>query len=447
MTEGQLVGAALAGMALLLFLIIRVKLHAFVALLVSSLVIGVCAGMPLGDIVTSMTTGVGSTLAGIAVVIGLGAMFGRMLELGGGAEVLAATLVERFGVRNAQWAMLAVGFIVAIPVFFDVAFIVLISLIYGLTEKTGRPIIYFALPLLAGLATTHAFIPPTPGPVAVASLLGADLGWVMVLGLIVGLPAAIIAGPVYTRFVASKVTASVPDYMKVATREPEARLPKMPLVAGLIATPLALIIANTVAGAALAEDNPTRSILAFAGHPVVALLVTTLLAFWLLGTRVGYTPEQVRSVAARALEPAGIVILVTSAGGVLKQVLVDSGIGDLLAAGLARSDLPPLLLAFLTAMLVRVMQGSATVAMLTAAGLVAALLDGFGYSEPMLALLVLAIAAGATTASHVNDSGFWLVNRYLGLSVPDTLRTWTVTTTVIALVSIVLIVVAGALIA
>lgn len=431
-------------MALLLFLIVRVKLHAFVALLIGSLVIGAAAGMPFAKVLDSVTAGVGSTLASIAVVVGLGAMFGQMLEVSGGAEALADALLRRFGERNAQWSLLAVGFVVAIPVFFDVAFIILISLVYGLTDRTNRPIVRYALPLLAGLAVAHAFIPPTPGPIAVAGLVGADLGWVMLFGVVIGLPAAIVAGPVYARLIAKSVPAMVPDYMRVIEPTRRRTLPRVSLIVVLIGIPLVLIVGNTVAGATLADDHALRAVLAFVGHPMMALLITTVLCFWLLGARSGYSRQEIQEIATKALEPAGIVILVTSAGGALKQVLIDSGVGDVFADALTATNLPPLVVAFLTAAAVRLMQGSATVAMLTAAGLVAALLGDAGFSEPMLALLVMAIAAGATIGSHVNDSGFWLVNRYLGLSVPDTLKTWTATTIIIAFVSITLILIASA---
>jgi Gnt-I system low-affinity gluconate transporter len=439
MHDAQLVGAAIAGIALLLFLIVRVKLHAFVALLVGSLVIGAAAGMPLAKVLDAVATGVGSTLASIAVLVGLGAMFGQMLEASGGVETLADAILARVGERNAEWALLLIGFVVAIPVFFDVAFIILISLVYGLTDRTGRPIVAYGLPLLAGLAVAHAFIPPTPGPIAVAGLIGADLGWVVLLGALVGLPAAVIAGPLYARVIARRVAATVPDYMHVVQPKRGRPLPSLWLIVTLIGIPLALILGNTLAGITLAEGDVLRGALAFIGHPMMALLVTTVLAFWLLGARSGYSPQEIQEIATKALEPAGIIILVTGAGGVLKQVLLDSGVGDVFAHALRAAQLPPLLVAFLTAAAVRLMQGSATVAMLTAAGLVSALLGGVGYSQPMLALLVVAIAAGATIGSHVNDSGFWLVNRYLGLSVPDTLRTWTVTTTIIAFVSLALI--------
>lgn len=435
-TESQLVGAALGGIALILYLIIRTKLHAFVALLIGSLVIGVAAGMPFEAVLASISGGVGSTLGSIAVVIGLGAMFGRMLEVSGGAESLASALLSKSGERNAQWPLLIVGFIVAIPVFFDVAFIVLVSVVYGLTEKTGKPIVYYAIPLLAGLVVTHSFIPPTPGPIAVAGLLGADLGLVMLFGALIGIPAAIIAGPVWGSLIASRVTAGVPAYMQVSEPRSRVALPPAGLIVALIAIPLVLILGNTVAGLTLAEENGIRSIATFIGHPIVALLITTVLCFHLLGTRSGYSREQIQDIAMRALEPAGIVILVTGAGGVLKQVLIDSGVGGVMESLLAGSGLPSLLLAFIVAAALRLMQGSATVAMLAGAGLIAAMLGQLEFSQPLLALHVIAIAAGATIASHVNDSGFWLVNRYLGLTVPETFRTWTALTTIAALVAI-----------
>jgi Gnt-I system low-affinity gluconate transporter len=442
--ETELIVAAVAGIALVVYLIVGVRLHAFVALLLGGLLIGAAAGMPFAAVLDSVAAGIGGTLASIAVVIGLGAMFGRMLEVSGGAEALAAALLARSGERHAQWPLVALGFVVAIPVFFDVAFIVLVAVVYGLTARTGRPIAYFAVPLLAGLAVTHAFVPPTPGPIAVAGLLGADLGLVMLFGAAIGIPAAIVAGPLYGRFIARYVRASEPRSAPSGERRAGTQ-PAVGLIAALIALPLVMIVGSTVGGLVLATDSRLRATLALVGQPMVALLVTTLLAMYLLGTRLGFTREEIRETAARALEPAGLVILVTGAGGALKQVLVDSGVGKVLADRLAATDLPSLVLAFVIAATVRTMQGSATVAMLTAAGLVAALIGELALPPPQLALHVTAIAAGATFASHVNDSGFWLVNRYLGLSVPDTFRTWTALTTIVSLVSIALVLTAATL--
>jgi Gnt-I system low-affinity gluconate transporter len=441
--EPRLIAAAIVGMAAILFLILRIKLHAFVALLLGGLLIGVAAGMPLEKVLVSVTDGMANTLGVIAVLVGLGAMFGQMLETSGGADALARALVAKFGEENAPWSLTLTGFLVAIPVFFDVGFIILVPIVYGLTERTGNSIISYGLPLLIGLAAAHAFIPPTPGPIAVATLLQADIGWVILFGAIAGFPAAVLAGPLFGRYVARKVIVGVPDYMRVERKAQHGTPPPLLLVSGLIALPLVLIVGNTLSKTLLPEGNGVRTILMFIGHPMVALLVSTLLCFTLLGTRRGVSAEEVRDLASKALEPAGLIILVTGAGGVLKQILIDSGVGEVLGDMLAASSLPALLLAFLTAAIVRLMQGSATVAMLTAASLVASIVGDADLSQPRLALMVVAIAAGASIASHVNDSGFWLVNRYLGLSVSQTLRTWTVATTLLSLTGLAMTMVIG----
>jgi Gnt-I system low-affinity gluconate transporter len=443
MSGSTLILVALLGVFALLFLVIRTKLHAFVALLLVSLLVGISAGMPLNKVIESITNGMGGTLGFVAVVVGLGAMFGQMLEVSGGAERLAQTLVKKFGQDKAQWALTLTGFLVAIPVFFDVGFIILVPIVYGLAKKTGRSLLYYGIPLLAGLAVTHSFVPPTPGPIAVADLLGAELGWVILFGVIAGIPSAILAGPVFGRYIAKKIHVSVPDYMQLEEKQYDKELPSFAMIASLIFIPLVLILANTVSGVLLEEGNTIRSVLTFLGHPFVALIIATLLAFYFLGVRRGYSGDEIQSIATKALEPAGIIILVTGAGGVFKQILIDSGVGEVLGDMMAGSALPPILLAFLIASIVRVAQGSATVAMVTAAGLISPLIDTLGLEGPVLGLIVIAIAAGATILSHVNDSGFWLVNRYFGLDVKDTLRSWTMMETIIALTGFTVVFVLG----
>ncbi len=433
MSGSTLIMVALAGIFLLLFLVIRTKLHAFVALLLVSLLVGIAAGMPLGEVITSIQTGMGGTLGFVAVVVGLGAMFGKMLEVSGGAERLAATMINKFGEDKAQWALGITGFIVAIPVFFDVGFIILVPIVYGLARKTGKSLLHYGIPLLAGLAVTHSFIPPTPGPIAVAQLVNAELGWVILFGTLAGIPAMILAGPVFGRFIGKKIHLEIPDYMEIDEREYDKDLPSFGMITSLILIPLVLILLNTVSAALLEEGNIVRDILMFLGHPFVALTIATLLTFYLLGTKRGYSRQEVQDIATKALEPAGIIILVTGAGGVFKQVLIDSGVGQVLGDMMGDSALPPIVLAFLIATAVRVAQGSATVAMVTAAGLITPLLEMVGMTGPALGLIVIAIASGATVLSHVNDSGFWLVNRYFGMDVKDTLKSWTVMETIIGL--------------
>lgn len=439
MSGSTLIMVALAGIFLLLFLVIRTKLHAFVALLLVSLLVGIAAGMPLNEVITSIQNGMGGTLGFVAVVVGLGAMFGKMLEVSGGAERLAATMISKFGEDKAQWALGVTGFIVAIPVFFDVGFIILVPIVYGLARKTGKSLLHYGIPLLAGLAVTHSFIPPTPGPIAVAELVGAELGWVILFGVIAGIPAMILAGPVFGRFIGKRIHIEIPDYMEIEQKEYDKDLPSFGMITSLILIPLVLILLNTLSGVLLEEGNMVREILTFLGHPFVALTIATLLTFYLLGTKRGYSRQEVQDIATKALEPAGIIILVTGAGGVFKQVLIDSGVGDVLGDMMGDSALPPIVLAFLIATAVRVAQGSATVAMVTAAGLITPLLEMIGMTGPALGLIVISIASGATVLSHVNDSGFWLVNRYFGMDVKDTLKSWTVMETIIGLTGFVVV--------
>ena len=428
--------------AALLFLIIKLKQQPFVSLLLVSMATALAAGIPLENVMACIETGMGGTLGNIAVVVGLGAMFGQLLEVSGGAERLTLSLLRVFGKKRANWAMALAGFLVAIPVFFDVGFIILMPLVYSLSRETKRSLLYYGIPLLAGLAVTHAFVPPTPGPIAVAQLVGADLGRVILWGTVIGFPCAMLAGPFFGTWIASRIPADIPSYMEQPEQgkdKPDAQgnirttgLPSFGLVFGILLLPLVLILVNTVTGAMLTgeEHADLRRICAFIGHPFFALLTATLIAFTALGTCRGLSREKVNEIATAALAPAGLIILVTGAGGVFKQVLVDSGAGKALAATLSSTGLHPIWAAFLIALLVRAIAGSATVAMLTAGGIVAPLLEGSGV-EP--ALIVIAIASGATAFSHVNDSGFWLVNRYFGLTPKDTLKSWTVMECIIGL--------------
>ncbi|MDA3925921.1 MAG: gluconate:H+ symporter [Kiritimatiellae bacterium] len=426
-----LASVVIAAVVILLFLIIKWKMQPFIALLLVSMITALAAGMPPGTVMKCIEKGMGGTLGFIAVVVGLGAMFGQLLEVSGGAERLTLTLLQIFGKKRATWAMTLAGFLVAIPVFFDVGFIILVPLVYSLSRETRKSLLHYGIPLLAGLAVTHAFVPPTPGPIAVAQLVGADLGRVILFGSIIGLPCAILAGPVFGPWIAKRIHATVPDYMESEEAKKcwaEKDLPGFGMVFGMVLLPLFLIVLNTVSTAFLPEESAARMVFSFIGHPFFALTVATLLAFTLLGTCRGLTRERVNEVATSALAPAGIIILVTGAGGVFKQVLIDSGAGHALAQGLADTGLHPVWAAFLIALVVRAVAGSATVAMLTAGGIIAPLLTQVQI-EP--ALLVIAIASGATAVSHVNDSGFWLVNRYFGLTTKQTLQSWTVMESII----------------
>ncbi|MGD8427773.1 MAG: gluconate:H+ symporter [Balneolaceae bacterium] len=442
MNELHLLLATLTGIGLLLYLVIRKKVHAFIALLISSLFVGLATGMPVADILNSIQEGMGSTLGFVATVVGLGAIFGQILEHSGGAEALAKQLLKKFGSENASWAMVITGFVVAIPVFFDVGFIILVPLVYTLSQKTGKSLLYYGIPLLTGLAVTHSFVPPTPGPIAVADILDADLGWVIFFGIAIGIPAAILAGPFFGSYISRKIYVTIPDYIDwEKDKENGENFPPAWLIAGIIAVPLILILGHTLVDALLKRHlistGWTSGLFTFIGHPFVALIIATIIAMYWLGSKRGTTQKQLYELSMKAMQPAGIIILITGAGGVFKQVLIDSGVGSLLANTMSDMGLPVIVLAFVIAAAVRITQGSATVSMITAAGIVAPVIKQLSISQPQTALVVLAIASGATTLSHVNDSGFWLVNRYLGLTEKETLQSWTVMETLISLIGFV----------
>ena len=437
----NLVLIATAGVVALVAAVVWAKVHPFVALLTAAIGVGLAAGMPPDAVIAAISGGMGSTLGFVAVVVGLGSMFGAMLEESGGAERLAGGLVALVGPARTWIALAVVGFLVCIPVFLDVALVMLLPLAAAAARRTGSGITTFAFPMLAGMAVTHAFVPPTPGPTAVAQLLDADLGWVIAMGIAAGVPTLAVAATIGVRVLAPLAPGRLAGDQAASAAAPRPagrRPPPLGVVVALLALPLVLIVGDTAARTSLG-DVPTTRWLALVGHPFTALLLATLAAFWFLGVRLGMPAAEVQRIAERSLEPAGTILLVTGAGGVFKQVLVDSGAGKAVAESLVTASLPPLVVAWLVAAIIRLLQGSATVAMITAAGLVAPLVAAAGRPEPFPALMTIAIAAGGTIASHVNDSGFWLVCRFLGLSVRDALRTWTVLETVIAVAGLVFV--------
>ena len=376
--------------AALLFLVLRVKLPAFIALLMVSLGFGLTVGMTPEDVINAVKEGMGGTLGFVAVVVGLGAMMGALLEQSGGVQAISSTILKKFGVEKSQLALGLIGFLVAIPVFFDIAFIILMPVLLGLQQKTQKPLIYFAIPLLAGLAVTHSFIPPTPGPIAVADILNADLGWVILFGAIAGLPAALVGGPLLTKHLMSQELFNTDIKLEM---EHEITEPENPIgfTAAMLAIllPLVLILAATLTKMQLDSATPLstaqHSIL-FLGHPFISLLLGCLVSWYAFGIQRGVPADGLMQAMTKALEPAGIVVLVTGAGGVFKQILVTSGAGADLAALLQAHSMPIIGFAFLVAAIVRVAQGSATVAMITAAGLTAPVAETINLTGPTLAL-------------------------------------------------------------
>lgn len=429
-SAARLILAAVIGLVLLLVLIIKHKVQPMVAILVGAISIGLIAGMPLSTIVDSVNTGIGNTLKGIALLVGLGSMFGVILEVSGGAQALAVTMVKKFGDQKAAFALGATGLVVAIPVFFDAGLIILIPLAFSLAKRTNRSVLYYVIPLLAGLAVGHAFIPPTPGPVLVATMLGVDLGWVILVGIFCGIFAMIVAGPVWGSICGKKYMISVPEHVAQQAEIDESKLPSFWTIVGIIMIPLVLIIANSVAKVipSLAAVQP---VLAFLGEPFVALTIAVIAAMFLLGYKHGYTKEELEKLMTKSLEPTGMILLVTACGGVLRYMLQNSGLGDIIGNAVASANMPMVVVAFIIAALVRISVGSATVAMTMAAGIIAAMPGIQSISPLYLACVTAAIAGGATVCSHFNDSGFWLVKSLVGLDESTTLKTWTVMETLV----------------
>ncbi len=426
----RLIIAAIAGIILLLVLIIRYRLQAMIAILVGAVAIGLGAGMPFEQIIASVNDGMGNTLKGIALLVGLGSMFGAILEISGGAQTLAVTLVDRFGDKKAAWALGITGLVIAMPVFFDAGLIILIPLAFSLAKRTSRSSLYYAIPLLAGLAVGHAFIPPTPGPVLVATMLGVDLGWVIVVGLVCGLFAMIVAGPVWGAYCGKKYFIPVPEHVASQPDIDTSKLPSFGTVVFVILIPLVLIILKSIVGV-VDYMASMRPVINFLGEPFVALTIATLVAMILLGYRNGYSSKELERVMTKSLEPVGLILLVTACGGVLRYVLQYSGLGEIIGQAVASASLPLVVVAFVVAALVRISVGSATVAMTMAAGIVAAMPEIASLSPLHLACITASIAGGATVCSHFNDSGFWLVKTLVGMDEKTTLRTWTMMETLV----------------
>ena len=426
----RLVIAAIVGLIILLVLIIKFNIQAMIAILIGALAIGLMAGMPFEQIVTAVNDGIGNTLKGIALLVGLGSMFGAILETSGGAQSIAVTMVKKFGDEKAAWALGITGLVIAMPVFFDAGLIILIPLAFSLAKRTRRSSLFYVIPLLAGLAVGHAFIPPTPGPVLVATMLNVELGWVILVGIFCGTVAMMVAGPVWGAICGKKFNIAIPEHLANQEDFDESKLPKFGTIVGIILIPLVLIILDSIAGVvpAMASIQP---ILGFLGEPFVALLIATVVAMFILGYKHGYTNKELENVMTKSLEPTGMILLVTASGGVLRYMLQYSGLGDVIGNAVSSAALPMVVVAFVVAALVRISVGSATVAMTMAAGIIAAMPGIADFSPLYLACITAAVAGGSTVCSHFNDSGFWLVKSLVGMDEKTTLKTWTIMETLV----------------
>jgi GntP family gluconate:H+ symporter len=436
MSTPVLLGLAAGGIGLLLLLIVRWQMHAFVAMMLVSFLLALATGMPTGDIIPTLIAGMGGTLGSVAILVALGSMLGRVIEVSGGASSLALRFTQLLGPTRVPAALTAAALVLAIPVFFDVGFIILVPIVYGFCKAAKVDPVKFGLPVAGIMLAVHVAVPPHPGIVGGAAIAKADVGWITLIGLgvcVLLAPLAQWAGRLLNQR----------DYPMLPTTEEQFRNfgadalqgqskgPGVGVVLTLILVPLALIMVGTTGATLLPKGDALRSVLGFIGAPIFALMVAVGLAMWLIAGRLGWSRAKTNEVMESALPPAATVILVTGAGGVLAKVLTASGIGAALSQSLVATQLPLILLCFVISLALRAAQGSATVAILTTCGLLADAINGGGFTTYQTALLVVAIGFGSLGLSHVNDSGFWIVTRYLGLSVGDGLRSWTVLTTVL----------------
>ena len=426
----QLLLLALAAVVVLIVLIARFKLHPFIALITVSLALGIVAGMPLGGVVKAFQDGVATVLGFIAIVVALGTMLGKMMAESGAAARIATTLIARFGEQRVHWAIMFVGFIVGIPVFFQVGFVLLIPLVFTIARRSGLSLVKIGIPLVAGLSVVHGMMPPHPAAMLAVVAYKADIGRTIAYAILVGLPTAALAGPIFASWIAPRI--ALPAENPVAaqfTGGTPREMPGFGISLFTVLLPVILMLCASAADVALDSGSTLRSALDFVGGPIVALLLALQFSFWSLGYRQHFTRDQILKFANDCLAPTATILLVIGAGGGFNRVLVESGVGQAIADVALGSHASPLLLAWTVAALIRVATGSATVAMTTSAGIVApiAAVTPGAHAE----LLVLATGAGSLVLSHVNDSGFWLIKEFFNMTVQQTLKTWTVAETII----------------
>ncbi|WP_253774204.1 GntT/GntP/DsdX family permease [Goodfellowiella coeruleoviolacea] len=429
-----MVGVAIAVIVLLITLL---DVHPFLALIAGSLVLGIGAGMGLDKAVSAFGDGMGSTLGHTGALIALGAILGKLLADSGAVNQIVDTLGSRSGPKLLPWTMALIAAIIGLPMFFEVGLVLLVPIIVAMTQRTNTPVARLAVPALAGLGALHAFVPPHPGPLVAVSALNADVGLTLGLGLIAAVPTVILAGPVYGNFIAKRVSATPPPALVAsltAEDDGDRRRPSFAVSILTIACPVVLMLAKSIADIAFPGDRWVNSLLDFLGEPLVAMFLAVVLAMFTFGYALGRTRAQVRDIVTAGLPAVAGILLIVGAGGGFKGLIVDSGVADAIGKVAAQAHIPALLLGWLVAVLIRLATGSATVATTAAAGIMAPLLVGVGTTEA--SLMALAIGAGSLFFSHVNDAGFWLSKEYFGMSVAQNVKTWSVLSTIVAVLGL-----------
>lgn len=440
--DTRLVIAALLGIAVIVTLITWLKVHPFLSLTVGSLVLAITAGVPLGKFVSSYGSGLGSTTASVGSLIALGAMLGRLLADSGGADQIVDTILGKAGKKALPWAMALVAALIGLPMFFEIGLVLLIPVILLVARRGQHSLVRIGIPALAGLSVLHGLVPPHPGPLAAIGALKADLGLTLGLGLLIAIPCVAIAGPIFGNFISRRVEVPVPENLVVEpTTEDRENRPSFGITIATVLLPVVLMLAKALADILLPKKSIGYIVLDFLGTPLIALLIAVIVAMFTLGRAAGFTKDRLSTTIGDALPPIAGILLIVAAGGGFKQVLVDAGVGDVITHLAKGANFSPLLLGWLIAVAIRVATGSATVATISAAGIVAPLTAGL--SPTHTALLALAIGAGSLFFSHVNDAGFWLVKEYFGMSVGQTIKTWSFMETIISVVGIVLILLLG----
>ncbi|MEV4381590.1 gluconate:H+ symporter [Streptosporangium sp. NPDC049644] len=436
-SPGRLVPAALIGIALIVLLITYFKLHPFLSLALGSLVVGAVAGLSMTDTIAAFTDGFGSTAAGVGTLIALGAMFGKLLADSGGADEIVDTIVGRSSPRSLPWAMAAVGALIGLPMFFEIGLVLLMPVIFLVSRRSGVSLIRIGIPALAGLSVMHGLVPPHPGPLVAVDALKADLGITLGLGVLIAVPTVAIAGPLFSGYAARWVDVPAPELYESRSETEGTRRPSFGVTLATVLLPVALMMGKALADILTAEGTAVRGVLDFLGTPLVALLIAVVVAMFTLGLGAGMDRRAIAKSLEQSLPPIAGILLIVAAGGGFKQTLIESGIGDLVATWVQNSGLSVLLLAWLVAVLIRLATGSATVATVTASGILAPLVANLSVGET--SLLVLAIGAGSLFFSHVNDAGFWLVKEYFGLTVGQNIKTWSLMETVISVTGLLLV--------
>jgi Gnt-I system high-affinity gluconate transporter len=421
----------LFAIALQVFLTLK-KMSPFLSLLIVAITAGLLLGMHPSELLKSIEKGVGSTLGGLALIICLGAILGKILEVSGAAEQISSTLIKSFGIKNIQWAVLLTGFLIGIPLYYNAGFVILVPLVFTLARKTGLPLLYIAVPMAAALSATHCFLPPHPGPVVLVNAFHADMGKVLVYGLIISIPTVIIAGPMLGR-VLQRIKTTTTSLFSTDEISIEKELPAIFPSFIIALLPVLLITLSVLANSFLAEGSFLRIFFSFIGDSTIALLIAVLLAIYFFGIRQNHSMETIMKWLADAISGIAMILLIITAGGVFKQVLQDSGTGAYIASFSSKWQMPPLLFGWVVTALLRVTIGSATVAGITAAGIVSPLVLAGAVSPE---LMVLAVGTGSVFGSHINDSGFWMYKEFFKLTLKQTFLSWTVMETLISLLGL-----------